>query len=149
MLQKLLSFFSASPSAVGVDFLFCLKARRELSPAWQMAWFCYLLSVWHLASLAGCFLTEFYFPNATWYRFISSCPLDSAVFLNGKGFDCICLVVNMAAHSCPVLHFLGPWAQTIHESCTLWRMEWAHCFQHPFLKKKIRSRILGKWQNLL
>lgn len=119
VLQKLLSFFSASPSTVWVDFLFCLKATRGLSPTWQTARFCYLLSVWHLASLSGCFLTEFYFPSATSYRLFSNCPLNSAIFLNVKGFGCIWLGVKTAVHICPVLHFLGPWAQRRHNVCTL------------------------------
>lgn len=82
VLQKLLSFFSAPPSAVGLDLLFCLKARRGLSPTFQIVWFCYLLSGWHLSSLSTCFLTEFYFPNASWSRFLSNLvPISFSNFL--------------------------------------------------------------------
>lgn len=138
VLQKLLSFFSALPSAVGLDFLFCLKARRGLSPTFQMVWFCYLLSGWHLASLTGCFLTfEFCFPNASWYRFLSNCPLDSAIVLAGKGCDCIWLVVNTPAHICLEFYFLDLRAQTKPNSCTLWSTEGARCSQHHFFEQKI------------
>lgn len=144
VLQKLLSFFSAPPSAVGLDFLFCLKARRDLSPTFQMVWFCYLLSGWHLASLSSCFLTAFYFPNASWYRFLSNCPLVSAVFLAGKGCDCIWLLVNTAAHICLELHFLDLWAQTMPSTCTLG----STLFPTPFLNKNPRH-VLGNGQHLL
>lgn len=144
VLQKLLSFFSAPPPAVGLDFLFCLKARRDLSLTFQMVWFCYLLSGWHLASLSSCFLTAFYFPNASWYRFLSNCPLVSAVFLAGKGCDCIWLLVNTAAHICLELHFLDLWAQTMPNTCTLGSM----LFPTPFLNKNPRH-VLGNGQHLL
>lgn len=148
VLQKLLSFFSAPPSAVGLDFLFCLKARRGPSPTFQMVWFCYLLSGWHLASLSGCFLTEFYFPNASWYRFLSNFPLDPAIFLAGKGCDCIWLVVNTPAHICLELRFLDLWAQTVPDSCTLRSTEGARCSQHPFLNKKSSQTRFREWTKL-
>lgn len=144
VLQKLLSFFSAPPSAVWLDFLFCLKARRGPSPTFQMVWFCYLLSGWHLASLSGCFLTEFYFPNASWYRFLSNFPLDPAIFLAGKGCDCIWLVVNTPAHICLELRFLDLWAAV---PCGALR---EHAAPNTlFWTKKIPRHILGNGQNLL
>lgn len=117
VLQKLLLFLSASPSTVGIDFPFCQKTRG-LSPTWQVAQFCYLLSVWHLASLSGWFLTECYFPNASWYRLLSNCLLDSAIFLNGKGYwqylacgkhgsthlPCVALLWSLGTNNAQQLH---------------------------------------------